>query len=151
MELRHVSTVDGKPFEVHSGGGSVYYFQHRDLFSEKSHFFIVLNLTPVGDEFLVFTVVSSKIDSVKASRKDLPAATLVEITPAEYGDFTLDSIVDCNTVFQKTRQELLLKLQTGLAFEKSRMPADILDKIRRGVLASPLIEDSVKDLLRDRH
>ncbi len=131
-------------------GGSVYHFQHRDLFSEKSHFFVVLNPSPASDAFLVFTVVSSKIESVKSRRKDLPTDTLVEICPSEYGDFTVDSIVDCNTVFHKTRQELLLKLQSGQAFEKTPMPADILGKIRQGVLASPLIEDSVKDLLRDR-
>ena len=130
--------------------GSVYLFQHRDLFSEKPHFFVVLNLNPCCDEFLVLTVVSSQIESVKTRRRNLPSDTLVEITPAEHGDFTLESIVDCNTVFRKTRQELLLKLQSGQAFEKTPMPADILYKIRQGVLTSPLIEDSVKSLLRGK-
>lgn len=129
-------------------GGSVYYLQHRDLSSEKSHFFVVLNLDPSSDDFLVLAVASSKITGVRTRRQDLPANTLVEITPAEYTDFTLNSIVDCNDVFRKTRQELLQKLQGSLAWEKTPMPADILVKLRQGVLASPLIEDSIKALLR---
>jgi len=130
-------------------GGSVYFLQHRDLHSEKSHYFVVLNLDPGCDEFLVLAVASSKITSVKDRSRNLPPNTLVEITPAEYADFTLPSIVDCNHVFHKTRLELLQKLQGNLAWEKTPMPADILAKIRQGVLSSPLIEDAIKDLLRD--
>ncbi len=99
-------------------GGSVYYLQHRDLSSEKAHYFVVLNLDPSSDEFLVLAVASSKIIGVRNRSQNLPTSTLVEITPAEYSDFTLHSIVDCNYVFRKTRQELLQKLQGSLAWEK---------------------------------
>ncbi len=129
-------------------GGSVYYLQHRDLSSEKAHFFVVLNLDPDGDGFLVLAVASSKITAVRNRRQGFPKNTLVEITSAEYADFTLDSIVDCNAVFRKTRQELLQKLQCGLAWEKTPMPVDILARIRQGALTSPLVEESVKRLLR---
>lgn len=33
-------------------GGSVYYLQHRDLFSAEPHYFVVLNANPLGDAFL---------------------------------------------------------------------------------------------------
>ncbi len=132
-------------------GGSVYYFQHRDLTSPEPHYFIVLNLDPCGDEFLVLAVSSSNIVGVHDRNSNLPTNTLVEITPAEYADFTRHSIVDCNHLFRKTKNELLEKLRGGVACEKSSMPSSIVDRLRQGVLASPLVEDSVKVLLRDSH
>lgn len=128
-------------------GGSVYYLQHRELSSAEPHYFIVLNLTPTVDEFLVLAVSSSNVSGVRTRSRDLPPETLVEISPTDFADFTVPSIVDCNYWFRVTRQELLQKLQAGLAREQSQMPAPILARLRRGVLASPLVEDEVKQLL----
>jgi hypothetical protein len=78
----------------------------------------------------------------------LPVESLIEISPSEYSEFTLQSIGDCNSHFRVTKQELLQKLQTGLAWEKKPLPVNLLNKLRQGMLASPLIEDEIKDLLR---
>ena len=129
-------------------GGSVYYLQHRDLFSAEPHYFVVLNLNPLSNEFLVLAVASSKVTSVRARSQNLPPQTLVDIFPAEYADFTLPSIVDCNHWFRVTKKELLHKLQAGLASAKLQLSVTLLTKLRHGMLASPLIEDEIKDLLR---
>ena len=131
-------------------GGSVYHLQHRDLSSAEPHYFVVLNLDPHADAFLILVVTSSKVDSVRRRSKNLPPDTLVEISPTEYQDphFTLHSIVDCNHWFRVTKQELLQKLQAGLAWEKMSLPANILTELRHGMLASPLIEEDIKGLLR---
>ncbi|MBU1692712.1 MAG: hypothetical protein KJ726_01660 [Verrucomicrobia bacterium] len=129
-------------------GGTVYYLQHRDLSSAEPHYFVVLNLDPLGDDVLVLAMASSKVTSVRNRSRNLPPETLVEISPTEYADFTLQSIVDCNHRFRVTRQELLQKLQAGLAWEKIPLSAEILAKLRRGMLASSLIEEDIKDLLR---
>jgi len=131
-------------------GGSVYHLQHRGLTSADPHYFIVLNLAPRADSLLVLVVTSSQVANVRRLSGALPPETLVEISPADYRDphFTLPSIVDCNHWFRVTKQELLQKFQTGLAWEKAPLPPPILAKLRQGALASPVIEEEVKDLLR---
>ena len=129
-------------------GGSVYYLQHPSLSSAKPHYFIVMNLNPSEDAFLVLTLASSNIAGVVRRSKNLPPETIVEVLPAEYSEFNVPSVIDCNYYFRVTKQELLQKLQAGLAAEKMRIPPHILAKLRTGVLQSPLIEDTVKDMLR---
>ena len=98
-------------------GGSVYYLQHRDLSSAEPHYFVVLNMRPLGDDFLDLAVSSSNVTGVRNRNRNLPPETLVEILPTEYTAFTVQSIVDCNQWFRVTRQELLHKFQAGLASE----------------------------------
>lgn len=129
-------------------GGSVYYLRHRSLFSAEPHYFMVLNVDPHENDVLVLAVASSKVAGVRSRSRKLPPETLVDISPADYADFALPSIVDCNYCFRVTKQELLQKLQAGLASEKLQLSGTILAKLRQGVLASPLIEDEIKDLLR---
>ena len=128
-------------------GGSVYYLQDRSLTSPEPHYFVVVNLDPRGDDFLVMVVVSSNISGVHERFRNLPASTLVEISPADYGTFTKQSIVDCNHFFRATKLELLHKLQTGFASECPQLQAGILAKLRAGILASPLIEDEIKQMV----
>ena len=128
-------------------GGSVYYLQHRFLSSAEPHYFVVLNLSPPGDDFLVLVVASSKVEIVRNGSRTLPAETLVEISPAEYSEFSVPSIVDCNYWFRVSRQELLQKLQAGLASEKMPLSADILARLRQGMRASPLVAEEIKVLL----
>lgn len=129
-------------------GGSVFYLQNRALSSPEPHYFVVLNLDPVGDHFLVMVVVSSNIAGVHDRFRHLPASTLVQIAPADYGPFTKPSIVDCNHFFRVTKAELLHKLQTGYAKECPGMPPAILADLRAGIQASPLIEDEIKQMVR---
>jgi len=129
-------------------GGSVYYLQHAALSSPEPHYFVVLNLDPHGDSFLVLAVASSKIESVRQRSRNLPPETLVEISPNENSGLPLQSIVDCNYWFRVTKAELLQKLQTRVALEKTPLSPEILAQLRRGVLASPLIEPEIMDLLR---
>ena len=129
-------------------GGSVYYLQDRSLTSPEPHYFVVLNLDPNGDHFLVMVVVSSNISGVHERFRNLPASTRVEISPADYNTFTKQSIVDCNHFFRATKLELLQKLQTGFAKEYPQLHTDILAKLRAGILASPLIEDEIKQMVQ---
>ena len=128
--------------------GSGYYLQHRVLSSAEPHYFVVLNQQPHDDNFLVFAVASSRVEGVRRRSQNMPAETLVDISPAEYPEFKVPSIVDCNHWFLVTRQELLQKLQANLASEKRPLPDALLARLRKGMLASELIEDEIKDRLR---
>lgn len=127
--------------------GSVYYLQHRNMTSPEPHYFVVLNSNPSTSEFLVLLVASSRVDKVKRRRNDLPASTLVEITPADYSEFSQQSIIDCNQCFRFSRQELLNKLQQRVATEKTPMPKEVVKKLREGIIVSPLIENEIKDMV----
>jgi len=129
-------------------GGSVYYFQERTLTSPQPHYFVVLNFNPRNDEFLILLTASSKVAEVKRRNRHLPADTMVDVTPSEYADFSLPSIIDCNHWFRVSKQELLQKLQRRDAQEKAPMPDTILSKLRAGVIASLLVEGEIKDMLR---
>jgi len=129
-------------------GGSVYYLQHHSLTSPEPHYFVILNLDPQGDKFLVVLVASSKVEKVKRINKNLPATTLVEIEPSEYNEFNKPSIINCNHYFRFSRQELLQKLQQNIAHEKSPVPTDLLKKLRAGIVASPLVEAEIKDMVQ---
>lgn len=92
-------------------------------------------------------VSSSQIENTKKLHAAKPPETLVEIAENEYADFTKDSIISCNQVFTKTKQQLIRQINNG-GQQKQRMPEPILEKLREGVLASPTVERWIKKMLR---
>ena len=128
--------------------GTVYYFVHRDLTSPEPHYFIVLNTQPLTDSFLILTVGSSQLGTVRRRRSAMPAETLVEVSPSEYADFRVPTIVDCNQVFELPREELVEKIESRQIRSHRDLPAEILTRIRNGVMVSPRVDESHKNLLR---
>jgi len=127
--------------------GTVYYFQHRALTSVEPHYFIVVNSDPLHDQALLLAVASSRVQSVRQRRRFMPPETLVEISPIEYDEFRLPSIVDCNRVFRKSLAELVQDHQRGLLKPKNDLPSELLTRIQAGVKASPLVEEEAKALI----
>jgi hypothetical protein len=74
--------------------------------------------------------------------------TCVEICPDDYDELSKPSIVDCNNVFRRSIRELIEKIEAGEVIYKDDMPKTVLDKLRAAILASPLIEEEIKALLR---
>jgi len=127
--------------------GTVYYFTHRDLTSSEPHYFVVLNGHPQSDAVLLLAVASSQLGKVRRRRTAMPPETLVEVTPAEYADFTVPTIVDCNQVFELPREELIEKITTKQIRGQNDLPAAILAKICVGVLLSPRVDEAYKKRL----
>lgn len=127
--------------------GSVFFLQHRDLTSPLPHFFIVLNACPLSNTCLVLAVASSQIEKVRTRRKGLPQETLVEVSPNEYDDFTVETIIDCNSYLQISLHEFQEKLKIKEVQSKKDIPDDILQKIIMGINNSPLVEENIKELL----
>lgn len=128
--------------------GSVYYFVDESLKSSEPHYFIVLNYTPLEDHFLLLVCSSHQISKVKWRNINNPPSTLVEISPSEYDDFTKQSIIDCNSVFARSIQQLRKKLESGQLKLKSVMPTHLLEKLRKGALDSPKVAESLKRIIR---
>jgi len=132
--------------------GSVYYFEEEELTSDEPHYFVVLNKNPRTEEFLILVCASSQVEKRQqiAQRLGFPSETQVLISPPEFPIFSIDTIVDCNRVFEKTSQTLIEKLeQNKLKVCSEMMPDDILQKLITGVLASSQISEKIKLMLSE--
>jgi capsular polysaccharide biosynthesis protein len=81
-------------------------------------------------------------------RVNCPSETLISISPIQYAVFKYKTIIDCNTVFEKTIDQLVEKLSQGKLQSKDEMDQRVVCKLREGVIASPLIEECIKELLK---
>jgi len=129
--------------------GAVYYFEEEQLTSPKPHYFIVLNKNPRTEEVLILVCASSQVEKRKQISKRLkfPAETLVIISPSECPLFTKETVVDCNSVFEKNVQSLVDKLEQGkLKICTELMPGQIIDKLVKGIIASTKIAENIKNL-----
>lgn len=135
------------PLNLTLRSGTVYYFEHRGLSTDVPHYFIVINADPQSDRVLIMTVGSSQIEKTKLRRRNLPEETLVVVEPSEYSDFTRPTIVDCNQVFELSREELVQKYRTKELRPHSDFPAAVLEKIWQGVRISPRVDEVHKQLI----
>ena len=136
------------PTELRLGlrSGSVFYFQTRELTSEKPHFFVVVNRQPLRSQLLLLTIVTSNIADVR-TRNRSRMETVVEITPREYAEFTKHSAIDCNVVLEKPLAELAAMVKRNEVRYHRDLPAPIFARVRTAILASPLVPDDLKEML----
>jgi hypothetical protein len=127
--------------------GSVYYFVEESFSSPEPHYFIVINRNPVSDNIVLLVCSSSQIEKVKRRRKLLPPETLVEIKESRYINFTTDSIIDCNNILQKTKEQLIQKLEQNELKLKMEMDIHLVEQLRQAVKKSPLVEEEIKKFL----
>lgn len=129
--------------------GSVYYFPEVTFSSTEPHYFIVLNHSPLTDSLLVLVCASSQIDKVKHRRRNCPASTLVEVTPAEYSSFTEPlTMIDCNSIHEYTIDDLVSRRERSELRFKPEMSAELVDSLRRAVIASPVVTGKIKAMLK---
>jgi hypothetical protein len=138
------------PFELRLSlrRGTVYYFQHRGLHSDASHYFVVMNTDPQRDTVLLLAVASSQVDKIRERRRNLPPETLVEVAPSEYEGFIKPTLIDCNQVFELDRAELVSRYQAKSIRSHPDLPVCILNRVRDGILASPRVDEAYKELIR---
>lgn len=126
--------------------GTVFYCKDRRLTSPEPHYFVVINANPLGDRLLLLSVATSKVEKLKRFRSGLPG-TVVEILPEEYADFTVATAIDGNTVWEQSLDEFIrMTNRREVRHHKDLAPA-LVDRIRRAVQASPLVDQATKDLL----
>lgn len=117
--------------------------------SHEPHYFIVLNKTPIEDNVILLVCASSKIEKVTRRRLHCPSETLVSISPVQYAVFKYETIIDCNKVFEKSIDHLVDKLAQRKLRSEDEMAPILVANLREGVIASPLIEEYIKELLKD--
>jgi hypothetical protein len=127
--------------------GTVFYFEARELSSVEPHFFVVVNRDPLGNDLLLMNVFTSQIDKVRLRNRERPE-TVVEFGPSDYSPLTLPSAIDANVIFRRTPGELADLMQRKAVRYHPDLPPALLEKIRAAILASPIVEDEDKDLIR---
>jgi len=135
------------PLNLTLRSGTVYYFEHRSLHTGVPHYFIVINADPQLDKVLIMAVGSSQIEKTKLRRRNMPEETLVEVDPSEYSDFTKPTIIDCNQIFELSREELVQKYRMKNLRAHQDFPAAVMDKIWQGVRNSPRVDEVHKQLI----
>ena len=135
------------PLRLTLRSGTVYYFEHRGLTSGEPHFFIVLNAEPQSDKVLILAVGSSQIDKVRCRRAGLPPESLVVVDQSDYPDFSKPTVIDCNQVFELSKEELIQKFNGRELRHHLDLPKEVLQKVWVGVKKSPRVDEIHKRLL----
>jgi hypothetical protein len=127
--------------------GSVYYFPHETFSSDAPHYFIVINKEPFTAPTILMVCSSTRFFKVQTRNANVPAQTLVRITPAQYPDFPYPSIIDCNRVYKESIEGLIQRLSNRTLQLKAEMNMTLVEQLRQGVLSSPQIAGNIKKLL----
>lgn len=129
--------------------GSVYYFRHEDfLHSTDPHYFAVINIDPTVEPIILLVCASTSKFKVFQRRATLPPQTLISVTPSQYSGFTHPSIFDCNAVYTDNLENLIQRLGNRQLALKPELDMQIVEQLRTGVLASPLVEGWKQTQLR---
>jgi len=128
--------------------GSVFYFKEDSWNAEYSHNFVVLNYNPTTDDALILVGATTLDIKIFYRIKNLPRETIVDVTKDSCPFVDKPSYFNCNNVIQKKIEHLVEKLNNGeLMIRHDYLDNAILEKIRTGVKASPLVEKWIKNLL----
>ncbi len=128
--------------------GSVFYFKEESWNADYHHNFVVLNYNPITDDALILVGATTLDIKIFYRIKELPRKTMVDVTKEDCPFLNKPSYFNCNSVIQKKIEHLIEKLANGeLKIRHDYISIDILEKIRLGVKASPLVEKWIQKLL----
>ena len=127
----------------------VFFVQHREVRSTKSHFLLVLNPDPASSELIVFGVITSDIEKAKKRIAVMKEAedTLVFISPVDYPLLDHDSVIDCNTPVKYSKWEFESNFGQLNAKRKASMPQTVVNAVIQGVLMSNQVPERLKKQL----
>ncbi len=129
--------------------GKVYYFSSTKINTEIPHYFICTKKT-TQDLLILVCCTSDKNDKNKklAELRGLHN-TLVWINPTEENGFTKDTFVNCNTIFKYSVEDFKDMYEQNLLEYKGEIEENHLEQTIIGLLASPQIEEEIKQLFRE--
>lgn len=129
--------------------GSIYLFQQTKFSSDKLHFHVILNNRPIECSELILVNATSQVEKrlnfVKS--RPIPLETLVIVDPSECSVLKQKTAFDCNSPSIYTPQELIERCDSGEFRVMGKISDNLLNKLRNGVISSPLVKQSIKDIL----
>ena len=129
--------------------GDVYFMVHRGPTSSKPHFCIVVNGGVGATKRVVLSFASSQFETrlAIARRNHYPKETLVQVAPSQYDEFDRFTVIDCNSVYVGDADEFEGGLKASRARKKRKLPHAILERVIRGIHASPRATAEMKALI----
>lgn len=129
--------------------GAIFLY-NDDAFPDKAHFFVVINITILYNEPLFLLCATSQVVKKQAfiSSRNLPLETLVIVRPSDCNFLKKETVFNCNSVLERPIEMIKEKIDNNEIKKYSEVTSDILEKLRKGVLKSPLIPERIKKIIR---
>jgi len=128
--------------------GSVIKFTHPE-FTDKPHYFIVLNDNPSKDGFLLLVASTATTDWIKKiiNRQKHLGGGYVFVKTGEYRYFDRDSYINCHKAYSFEIGKLKERYERGLVELKDSLPQELIDRVLKGCLDSPMFKPKYKKFL----
>lgn len=141
---------DEPPFPGNLVPGFVLHMVDPHHQNPNYHFYVILNVHPDTDAWLVIAMATSKVDKVKAhmSLRRLSPDTAVELKPGEYPHFSKPTIFNCNDVDIFPTNVIKGRLEDGLVQFRRCVSIEVLNRLREAALKSPTLEPKYQKLIR---
>lgn len=122
-----------------------------DDFPEKAHFFVIINLKIIYNKSLFLLSATSQITKRRAfiTHNNLPPETLVVVEPDECTFLKQQTAFNCNTVLERSIEVIKEKIDNKKIHKYAEVHDELLEKLRSGVIRSPMISNSIKKQLRE--
>ncbi len=128
--------------------GSVIKFSHPE-FPDKPHYFIILNKNPLKDGFFLLTASTANIDRIKKiidTQKHL-AEGYIFVKMGKYQCFDRDSYINCHKPYPFEIGKLKKRYEKGLVELKDPLPQELIEKVLKGCLDSPMFKPKYRKFL----
>lgn len=115
----------------------------------KNRYFVVLNQNPKTDIALIMITSTKQIDKKRefVKKSGISQGTLVEVKAKEHCIFTVDSVFNCNEVFEVKMSGLIRKIEENGSMNYPKISEEILARLIVAVKKSPLVSQVVKNLI----
>ena len=91
------------------------------------------------------TQIAKRKEFVK--KTGISGQTIVTVSPKEYAVFSVESVFNCNDIFEVGMQDLIRKIENTGSMNYPKIPDSILAKLILGVKESPQVSPAIKMLL----
>lgn len=121
--------------------GNVIRFSHPE-FPGKPHYFIVLNINPLKDGFLLLLTSTTNTERVKSAidRQRHLERGYIFVRSGECQCFDRDCYINCHKAYSFEIGKLRKRYERGLVELKGSLPQGLTDKVLKGCSDSPMFK-----------
>lgn len=125
----------------------VYFFSNEQIKTPIPHYFICICIISEGNIF--FVCCTSQFEKRKnfIEKRNLPSTTLVWLKPDTKNGLKKDSYVDCNSYYPIPRSKIRNLYENDNIEYSGEISEDHYIQILKGLIASPLIEENLKEYI----
>ena len=140
-------------FQFFAQTGSLIRFEPGTIFGNtNAHIGVVVNSDPNTQRAVVVVCASSQLDKARsfAVRRNLHPGTVVSISGGTHAHFGQNTAFLCNTPESVSYDVLASWHGEGnirLIRRNNQIDTTLLNEIRAGIIASDMVEDTIKDML----